>query len=295
MNKLKILLTGGNGFIGKNILEILGDKYLFLFPNRDELDLLDQDAVKQYLIINRPDIVIHAATTGGNRKVKDQSGVLQKNLSMFYNLCACKDYFGRMIVFGSGAEYDKRRELHLVKEQDFDQRIPVDEYGLAKFTMAKLGENCDFITHLRFFGVFGKYEDYETRFISNAICKKIFHLPITVKKNVYFDYIYIKDLVNILDRFIVEVPKEKFFNIGTGKPVDLLTLADIINNINGEKGDIKIINEGLNNEYSCDADRMKYFVGDYEFYTFEEAIAEMTEYYISIKEKIDKNVFLNDV
>lgn len=295
MSKIKIFLTGGDGFIGRNILEILGNKYEFLAPSREEIDLLDLEAVRTFLERNTPDLIMHAATAGGNRKIKDEAGVLRNNLTMFYNLCANKEFFDKMIVFGSGAEYDKRRNLHVVKEEEFGLRIPVDEYGLAKFTMAKLAEGLDFITHLRFFGVFGKYEDYETRFISNAICKKIFGLPITIKKNVIFDYIYIKDLVKIFELFIVNKSVEKYYNIGVGKPVDLLTLANIINNTEGDKKEIKVLHEGLNNEYSCDTERLKGFIGKYAFHSLEEAIIEMLDYYKSIKGTIDKNIFLNDV
>lgn len=294
MSKIKIYLTGGDGFIGRNILEILGDKYEFLAPTRGEIDLLDQEAVIAYLRKNTPDLIIHAATAGGNRKIKDETGVLQKNLTMFYNLCAGKKFFDKMIVFGSGAEYDKRRELHSVKEEEFGQRIPADEYGLAKFTMAKLAENCDFITHLRFFGVFGKYEDYETRFISNAICKKILNLPITINTNVYFDYIYIKDLVKILEKLINHKPKEVFYNIGSGKLIDLVSLANIVNSLDGTKTDIVVANEGLNREYSCNVDKMKELIGDYDFISFENAIKEMFEYYKENKLIIDKNILLNN-
>ena len=39
MSRKKILLTGGNGFIGKNILEILSTKYEIIAPKREELEL----------------------------------------------------------------------------------------------------------------------------------------------------------------------------------------------------------------------------------------------------------------
>ena len=48
---------------------------------------------------------------------------------MFHNLCAAKEYFNRMIVLGSGAEYDKRRGISLIKESQFGEITPADEYG----------------------------------------------------------------------------------------------------------------------------------------------------------------------
>lgn len=41
----KILFTGGTGFVGKNIIPILKEKYIVVSPSRKELDLKDTEAV----------------------------------------------------------------------------------------------------------------------------------------------------------------------------------------------------------------------------------------------------------
>lgn len=59
---MKILLTGANGMVGKNILEAsVNHSHEFLFPSSTELNLLDENAVNQYILVNKPDMVIHAA------------------------------------------------------------------------------------------------------------------------------------------------------------------------------------------------------------------------------------------
>ena len=58
------------------------------------------------------------------------------------------------------------------------------------------------ILNLRVFGVFGKYEDYETRLISNIICRVIFKLPVEINQNAVYDFVYINDLVKIIEYFI---------------------------------------------------------------------------------------------
>ena len=83
MKDLKILLTGGSGFIGKNIVEQLGKKYIFLVPSHNELDLLDAIAVEKYLKVHPVDVVIHAANLGGNRAEVDVPNVLERNLRIF--------------------------------------------------------------------------------------------------------------------------------------------------------------------------------------------------------------------
>jgi GDP-L-fucose synthase len=290
---MKIFIAGGTGFIGKNIIEQLGGVYTFFSPSHSVLDLLDKQAVLSFLEKTRPDIVIFSANVGGKRNQSDQN-FLQDNLRMFFNVVSGKKYFGRMIVLGSGAEYDKRRPIVKIKEDSFGECIPADAYGFGKYIMSEFSGQVDYITHLRLFGIYGKNEDYQVRFISNTICKKLFGLPITMHKNVFFDYIYIKDLVNILKYFIENKPKEKYYNIGMGEPVDLLSLARIINDLEEGKQEIKIKVEGLNNEYSCNTDRLKECIGDYKFTSHKEAIKEMFEYYKSIKEKLDKKVFLEE-
>jgi nucleoside-diphosphate-sugar epimerase len=295
MSKTKILLTGGNGFIGKNILQILGSKYDMMAPSSSELNLLNKDDVGLFLKENMPDVILHAAAEGGSRKIKTQSGVLNKNLQMFYNLCAYQEFFGKMITFGSGAEYDKRSDISSVNESDFGQHIPVDEYGLAKFTMSKLIENVENITHLRFFAVFGPHEDYSARFISNIICKTLLGVPVTVKQNAVFDYLYVKDLVKILDYFILHKAEHVFYNIGSGKPITLISLAEKIVSLINKKSPIIVENIGFNNEYTCNIDRLKAEIKHLEFTGTDHSLKEMIAYYQSISPKLDKSLLIVNI
>lgn len=82
-------------------------------------------------------------------------------------------------------------------------------------------EKSSNIYDLRIFGIFGKYEDYAIRFISNAICKTLFDLPITVKQDRNFDYIFVEDLMTVLEFFIEARPKYKAYNITPASSVSL--------------------------------------------------------------------------
>lgn len=66
-----ILLTGGNGFIGRNIREsFLMEKYNILFPSSRELNLSDENSVDDYFKQHTVDIVIHAAVKPCHRNAK---------------------------------------------------------------------------------------------------------------------------------------------------------------------------------------------------------------------------------
>ncbi len=289
MRSTNIFLTGGNGFIGKNILEQLGNKYNFYHPTHKELDLLNRDAVDNFFRSHKIDIVIHAAVIGGSRTEEYIGGMLEGNLKIFFNIVKNKKYFKKMIHFGSGAEYDKSVPIVKVKEKDFDNKVPQDEYGFFKYVCSKYIEEAGDIVCLRIFGLYGKHEDYRYRFISNAICRNIMKLPIAMNKDVYFDYIYIDDFIKILDHFITYNTSQKFYNIGTGVRINLLTIAKKINEIADNKSKIIVKNKGLNNEYTCDNSRLKKELRGIYFTDFDETLINLYNWYKSIKPSLDKD------
>ena len=197
--KKKILLTGGNGFIGRNIKEsFLAAKYTLLAPSSKELNLVDENSVDNYFKSQNIDIVIHSAVKPSHRNAKDFNNLFYANTRMFFNLERHSKEYEKMLVIGSGAIYDNRNYRPKMKEDDYNNNIPIDDHGYCKYVCEKVIEHSSNIYDLRVFGVFGKYEDYAIRFISNAICKTLFDLPITIKQNRKFDYIYIDNLIQIL-------------------------------------------------------------------------------------------------
>lgn len=254
-----ILLTGGSGFIGKNILEsFLAEKYAIDAPSSQELNVADEKSVVQYFSSHKPDIVIHAAVKPAHRNAKDFNNVFFTNTRMFFNLERYSDNYEKMLVIGSGAIYDNRNYRPKVKEEDWIRNIPIDEHGFCKYVCEKVIEKSRNIYDLRVFGIFGKYEDYAIRFISNAICKILFDLPITIKQNRKFDYLYVDDLMPVLDWFIHSTPNFKAYNITPDNSVYLYDLAIIICEIAGKPTHpIFIAQEGVGLEYSGNNARLK--------------------------------------
>lgn len=276
---MKVLLTGSNGFIGKNIKEKLAGEYELYCPTRNSLDLLDMESVEEYIKSNSFDAIIHAANTNNTRKVSTAYEALDGNLRMFFHLERCKDYYGKMYYFGSGMEYDVQHYLPDMEEEYFGTHIPKDAYGFSKYVMSKMCEQNDNIYDLRLFGVFGKYEEWERRFISNAICRVLKDMPITINKNVYFDYLWVEDLCEIMKWFMGNEPQYKHYNVCRGQKIDLYSLAVMVRDILGADCDIIVKEPGWKPEYTGDNTRLMSEMGNYPFIGFEEAISRLCDYY----------------
>lgn len=279
---MNIFITGSNGFIGTHLKEYLQKSYInykLFTPSSKELDIAHESQVDRYIISNKIDIIIHLANRGGGRDTADMKNITEYNLRIFFNIAKHEKNVQKIISFGSGAEYGKHKPVIEAREDDYNIEQPYDEYGLYKSITSRYIEKCDDIVQLRVFGAFGKYENYRYKFISNTIVKNLLHMPIVINKNVYFDYIYIDDLVQMIDWFIHHKPKEKIYNTTTGKKIDLLTLAKIVNDVSDFKSDIKVLNDGLNHEYSSNNDKIIDEMGDFAFTPHSKAISKIMRYF----------------
>lgn len=283
----RVLITGAAGFVGGNIVQELSGKYEILAPSREDLDLQDETSVERYFQEHNIDVVIHCANLGGDKKTSHLTNIVPYNLRMFWNVVRCKKFFKKMIFLGSGAEYDKRRELHVISEDEFDQRVPADDYGFYKYSCSKYIEQSDNILNLRIFGLFGQREDYEIKFISNAICRTLLGLPTVIYQNVVFEYLYISDFVRIVDYCIAHEIPEKFINVGRAQPIDLLTIAKKVRDLGGRKTDILIQQPGLYREYTCNTGRLRSVMPEFVPMDFDASLRELYAWYEEHKNLID--------
>lgn len=278
MKKKKILLTGGTGFIGGNILPILQKKYEVKSPRRNELNINDESSVDEYLSNNKFDILIHSANiTPGKNSADKMENMLEYTIKAFLNFQKHSDKFEKIFYFGSGAEYDKRKDIVLIKETDIGNSIPVDPYGLAKYVINQIARGSKNIYNLRIFGCYGP-TDAKTKFIRDCIDCCLEHKPITIRQNCYFDYMYVEDLARIIDKMINSELKYHDYNICTGKRIDLLTIAKIIDKKMQNNQGIKIGQEGLNKEYTANNARLLSDIGTFDYTCIEDGIQKQIDW-----------------
>ncbi|MBF0359010.1 MAG: NAD(P)-dependent oxidoreductase [Magnetococcales bacterium] len=269
---MEVLITGTNGFIGRNLKEFFEKKaYNLKCPKRGELNLLDSDAVYNYLKDNKFDAIIHLGVTLTS---------VEENLKMYFNIERCSAFFGKLICVGSGAEFDMRNYQPKMDESYFKKHIPTDIYGFSKYVIARdIETNPANIYNLRVWGIYGKYEDYSRRFISNNICRLLSGLDISINRNMYFDYLYVDDFSRIVEAFIENTPKKKIYNTCSGERVGLVDLAKMINEVHGGGSNIIVKQEGENPEYTGDNSMFLKEFDSIRFTKVQDAIREMYDWY----------------
>ncbi len=294
---MNILLTGASGFIGRNIMaSSLASKYNILTPSSAELNCVDEESVDRYFASHDIDIVIHSAVKPTHRNAKSHDALFYSNVRMFCNLERHSSSYQKMLVVGSGAIYDLRNYRSKMEEESYRDNIPADDHGFCKYVCEKIIEKSDNIYDLRVFGIFGKWEDYAIRFISNAICKAINDLPITIRQDRRFDYLDVDDFVNILEIFIENKPKHKSYNITPTRSVNLREAAEMVVDISGKELDICVAQEGLGLEYSGDNSRLLSEFPEIEFTPIRSSIESLYRWYESeqAEGRIDRNLLLVD-
>lgn len=254
----KILMTGATGFVGHNVLPILqrNKNYSIITPKRNELNLKNENEVKAYLENEKFDVVIHFANpTPGKNKLDSFDTLMEDSMRIFINFYNNRNLFGKMIYTGSGAEFDKSRDINLVKEEECYRSVPYDTYGLTKQIMNRLAEASDNIYNFRIFGCYGP-GDHESKFITHCIRSVILGVPITIRKDCEFDYMHVYDFARYIAWAVDTDLKYHSYNVSTGHPILLSDIAKLVVNQMGKDILIDILSDEMNKKYTADNSRL---------------------------------------
>lgn len=276
----KVLLTGASGFVGKNILPLLREKYEVHSPSRQDLELRNSEEVYNYLKTGKFDVVLHSANPNPvkNAKADHPNKMFEDSLRIFMNFQNVASLYEKLIYLGSGAEYDKRYEIASVSEDKLGQHLPEDDYGLAKYIMNSLATNSENIYNLRIFACYGPY-DHESKFITHAINCCLKNEPVTIRQDCWFDYMHVFDVAKVAEWFIDSEPMYHDYNCCSGKKVLLSEIAaEVCWQMGSVKG-IRLLNKGLNREYTADNSRLLNEMQEMEFISLKKGIASQIEWY----------------
>ncbi len=179
---MKILVTGGAGFIGSHTVDALvatGQHQVSIIDNLSagkghqvnpvarfhEIDLRDADAVKRVIVTETPEVIVHlAAQMDVRRSVADPAFDAQVNLVGFLNLMESARQHGlRRVIFSStgGAIYGEQETFPAPEDHPLH---PVSPYGVAKMATEaylffyKVQYGIDY-TALRYGNVYGPRQD----------------------------------------------------------------------------------------------------------------------------------------
>lgn len=229
---MKILITGGNGYIAKSITKTLWNKYYILSPGKDELDLTNSKSVDAFFKDKYFDVVIHTAIQGAATPRDPDETISFWNLVMFYNLVSKREHFNKLINIGSGAE----------------KYLTETPYGYSKNIISKLAQRYDNFHTLRIYGVFSE-DELNTRFIKASINNILQGNPIKINQDKLMDFIYMPDLIATIEFFMTNSNLPKEVDCVYKNKVTLNNIAQQINEVSINKVPINIEDPLLGQEY----------------------------------------------
>jgi GDP-L-fucose synthase len=257
---MKILLTGGSGMVGKNILEYSKkEEYTFLAPSSKELNLLDYNSVDTFIKENNPEFIIHAAGKVGGIQANIAAPVnfLVDNMDMGRNIimAAKNNSIKNLLNLSSSCMYPRNAENPLSEDLILKGELePTNEgYAIAKAMTTRLCEyimkedldkNYKTVIPCNLYGKYDKFDPKNSHMIP-AVIRKIHEAKElgSAEIDVWGDglarreFMYAADLANFIFYAIPnfkEMPQN--INVGLGKDYSINEYYKSIANIIGFKG-----------------------------------------------------------
>lgn len=190
---MKIAVVGANGFVGSSLCQHLSTNHQVTGITRNTLDVLDPVAVELFLHKNKFDVVINAAATMTDDSIHDT----RNNLGLFMNFHRCRSKFGKFINLGSGAEFDRTKNIDLAAPEDIFAVLPADSYGFGQNMKSRICRDTDNFYTVRIFNCFGTGE-MSTRLFPSYLVRDKF----LITNDRYFDYFSVQDLCTVVEHCI---------------------------------------------------------------------------------------------
>ncbi|MBN1502548.1 SDR family NAD(P)-dependent oxidoreductase [Candidatus Woesearchaeota archaeon] len=265
MKKNKILITGGAGFIGSNLVRrLLELNYKVVVIGREDIekssinnlkkgfeyfriDLKKYKEIRKKLLKINPNIIINLAGVNSQERDPTRVGnIFNDNFCPslnLYNACLGLDALRCVINMGSADEYGNNKVpfIETQKEQ------PISAYSLAKTSIKYLSDLYYQlyklpVVVLRPFSVYGEYQKNH-QFVAVVVgkCLRNESIDLTPGEQTR-DFIYVQDLVSAM-LSVINKPDAvigETVNICTGKEIKIKEAAHLIKDLTKSKSKIRL-------------------------------------------------------
>ena len=315
---MKVLLTGGAGFIGSCMLRRLNDAGIKDIMVVDHLGNSDKwknlvgkdfqeyfeknkflDIIARGTLDKDIDAVVHF---GACASTTEQNASYMMENNYIYTRClaewALKKH-KRFIYASSGATYGAGDMGYSDSDDVTPKLTPLNVYGYSKhlFDLWVLRNKLENqFVGLKFFNVFGPNE-YHKDDMRSMVHKGFGQIKSTGKIKLFKshkpeyghgeqkrDFIYVKDAVELSYDFLEHPDKSGIFNIGTGKACTWNDLAEALFHALGMKVNVEYIDmpEILRDKYQyfteADIGKLKRVNGDHKFFDLKDAVKDYVGY-----------------
>lgn len=248
----RIIITGGNGFIGTALtlrLKHLGFKHV-LRTGRHTPAEKDSDFIITHIenkedlrsLIQKGDIVVHLASSAlPNKSSQNVIQDVKENLESSIALLevGVEKEIKKIIFLSSSWSVYGNHEIK--KSKETDPVSPINYYGALKLSIEKYIEATARLSGveyaiLRLGNAYGKkYSEQNALVVDIFIHKILNHETCTINGDgkLVRDYIYIDDVVDFITKAISEKKVQGVINIGTGTGVSLKDLIATVEKVSG--------------------------------------------------------------
>jgi GDP-L-fucose synthase len=257
----KIYIAGHNGMVGSAIWRILTAKgYTNLIgKSSKELDLKEQQAVRDFIEKEKPDVIIDAAARVGGILANNDYPYqfLSENIQIQSNLIdtALKNNVEKFIFLGSSCIYPKLAPQPLKEEYLLTDTLePTNEwYAIAKITGVKACQAIrkqfgkDYVS-LMPTNLYGTYDNFDlnTSHVLPAMIRKFHeakingHSPVTLwgSGTPMREFLFVDDMAKAVVFALENKLPDYLYNVGTGEDLTIKELAETIQKITGHNGEI---------------------------------------------------------
>jgi len=214
----KVWVTGGGGMLGSYI--DFGIK-----TTRDELDILNGDAVMAFVQTNRPEVIIHlAAATDTSRCEQDPAYAYELNATGTINIAVAAQSIGAVMVYVSTSRVFGGEKEGPYIENDIPD--PKTVYGKSKY-LGELAVSVIVKEHLivRACWLFGGGPERDKKFYGN-ILRQLGNEKIAALEDVYGSPTYAKDFIAGVEQLLQEGKRGIFHvcNSGVASRADIVDL-----------------------------------------------------------------------